>query len=68
MKHVIAVLPYLIGAFLVAVLLTLFVGLGGMAGGGEFNRRHANKIMRLRVALQAATIALFILYVLLTRF
>ncbi len=41
----------------------LAVGIGGFARGGEFNRRHANRIMRYRIAAQAVAIALILVYV-----
>lgn len=47
---------------IVAMLITLAVlasGLLSMARGGEFNRRNANKIMRLRILAQAVALALF---------
>ena len=37
---------------LVAVFLTLCVGIYSLFRGGEFARSHSNKLMRLRVALQ----------------
>ena len=37
---------------LLAVLITLIVGVLSMMRGGEYARRHSNKLMRLRVALQ----------------
>ncbi len=64
---VVAAMPYVIGALLVGVVVTLFVGLGAMTGGGELNRRHANRIMRLRVGLQLASVVAIAAYVLLTR-
>ena len=67
MSVLIAVLPYLIGLSLFAVVATLFTGLVSMTKGGEFNARYGNKLMRLRVILQALTIALFLTYVLLTQ-
>jgi hypothetical protein len=67
MNTIIAVLPYLIGLSLLAVLGTLLFGLGTMAKGGEFNKRHGNRVMRWRVILQAVTIILFVAYFLLTR-
>lgn len=67
MQFLIAILPYMIAASLVAVLATLFTGLFSMARSDEFNQRHGNHLMRLRVGLQALTIALFLLYVLLVR-
>lgn len=65
MHLVITILPYLIGLCLLAVVATLFTGLFTMAKGGEFDRRHSNQLMRLRVGLQALTIALLVLYFLL---
>ena len=51
---------------LVAVLLVagvLFFGIGTFGTGGEFNRRHANRIMRWRIYMQAVAVALILLYV-----
>ena len=45
------------------VLIVLMIGLGGFTFGGEFNRKYANKIMRLRILLQAFAILLIILFV-----
>lgn len=61
------VLPYLIGAALVAVLGVLAVGVFAMLRGGEFNRKYGNKLMRLRVAMQALAIALLLLLLLTTQ-
>ena len=47
-----------------AVLVILMVGIGGFARGGEFNRKYANKIMRLRVIAQAVAVALILVFVL----
>ncbi len=65
MSIVLAVLPYLIGLSLLAVLATLFTGFVSMTKGGEFNARYGNKLMRLRVLLQALAIALIAAYFLL---
>lgn len=46
-----------------AVLIILMIGVGGFARGGDFNRKHANKIMRLRIAAQAVAIILILLFV-----
>ena len=67
MQTVVAVMPYVIVALLVAVLATLLFGLGTMAKGGEFNARHGNRLMRLRVGLQALTVAMFVIYMLMTK-
>ncbi len=44
--------------FVVLTLVVLFIGIGGFARGGEFNRRHGNKIMRFRVGFQLAALVL----------
>ena len=44
---------------MVATLGVLIVGIFGMAQGGEFNRRNANKLMRARVVLQGVAVLLF---------
>ncbi|MEY3307204.1 MAG: hypothetical protein RLZZ413_1242 [Pseudomonadota bacterium] len=50
------------------VLVILMIGIGGFARGGDFNRKHANRIMRYRIYAQAAAIALILLYVTLRKF
>lgn len=67
MRQIAAVMPYLIGFALLCVIATLFTGLFTMARGGEFNQRHGNRLMRLRVLLQGVTVVLFIAYLLMTR-
>ncbi|MEE2860572.1 MAG: twin transmembrane helix small protein [Paracoccus sp. (in: a-proteobacteria)] len=44
----------------VAILMT---GIGGFARGGEFNRKHGNRMMRWRLYAQAAAIAIMLLFV-----
>jgi hypothetical protein len=50
------------------VLVILMIGIGGFARGGDFNRKHANRIMRYRIYAQAAAIALILLYVALRKY
>ena len=57
------VFPMLIIIALIAVLIVLAIGVIGMLRGGDFNRRYGNKLMRLRVLLQALAIILIILFV-----
>ena len=45
------------------VVIVLMIGLGGFAFGGEFNKKYANKLMRLRILLQAIAILLIIFFV-----
>ena len=58
------VFPYLIGFMMFVVLAVLLTGVVSMFRGGNFNRRHGNQMMRLRVATQAITILLFAIYML----
>ena len=46
-----------------AVVAVLLVGIGGFARGGEFNRKYANKIMRLRLLAQFIAVVLIVLFV-----
>lgn len=42
------------------VLVILMIGIGGFARGGEFNRKHANRLMRYRIAAQAVAVILIV--------
>lgn len=44
-----------------AVLGVLLFGVASFAKGGDFNRKYANKIMRLRLLMQAIAVALILL-------
>ena len=46
-----------------AVLAILVFGIGTFAKGGEFNRRHANRIMRWRIGAQFVAVILIVLFV-----
>lgn len=43
----------------VAILVT---GIGGFARGGEFNRKHGNRMMRWRLYAQAAALLILMLF------
>ena len=49
---------------MLATLGVLVVGIAGMARGGDFNRRHANKLMRARVVLQGVALLFFAVLIL----
>lgn len=51
-------LAALVGALV--VLAILLVGIGGFAKGGEFNRRHGNRMMRWRIIAQAVVVLLVV--------
>ena len=73
MQFLLAVLPYLIGLGLIGVVITLLTGLTTLGSGeggtdGMDKRRRSNRLMMLRVGLQAGTVALVLLYVALLKF
>ena len=43
-----------------AVLIVLMIGIGGFGRGGEFNRKYANKLMRLRIFAQFLAVAIIL--------
>lgn len=47
----------------VAVLAILLLGIGGFAKGGEFNRRHGNRLMRYRIYAQFVAVILILAFV-----
>lgn len=47
----------------IAVLVILSIGIGGFAKGGDFNRKHANKIMRWRIGAQFIAVVLILAFV-----
>ena len=44
------------------VLVILMVGIGAFARGGDFNRKHANRIMRYRIAAQFVAVILIVAF------
>ncbi|HUI17969.1 MAG TPA: twin transmembrane helix small protein [Alphaproteobacteria bacterium] len=58
---------WLVGIAMAAVLVVLLFGVASMFRGGEFNRKYANKLMRLRVLLQAVALLLFAIFMLFFR-
>ena len=54
-------LYFLIPLTVLAVVVVLVIGICGFARGGKFNRKHGNKLMQARVALQFAAVVLLLL-------
>lgn len=54
-------LTILLAIALGLTLLVLFAGIISMARGGEFNRKHSNRLMRLRVLFQGIAVLIFVL-------
>lgn len=46
-----------------ATAIVLALGIAGFGKGGDFNRKHANKLMRLRLALQFVAVLLVLGYI-----
>ncbi len=46
-----------------AVAIILMIGIGGFGRGGEFNRKYANKLMRMRIMAQFVAVVLILLFV-----
>ncbi|MEP5760484.1 MAG: twin transmembrane helix small protein [Litoreibacter sp.] len=49
------------------VVAILLVGIGGFAKGGDFNRKHANRIMRYRIGAQFIAVILILVFVFVRR-
>ncbi|NNK78430.1 MAG: twin transmembrane helix small protein [Litoreibacter sp.] len=47
----------------IAVLIILLIGIGGFAKGGDFNKKHANRIMRYRIGAQFVAVILILIFV-----
>ncbi|MGY6549684.1 MAG: twin transmembrane helix small protein [Roseinatronobacter sp.] len=45
------------------VLVILGIGIGGFAKGGEFNRKHGNRMMRWRLYAQFGAVVLIMVFV-----
>jgi uncharacterized membrane protein affecting hemolysin expression len=43
------------------VLIILAIGIGGFAKGGEFNRKHSNRLMRYRIIAQAVAVIFIVI-------
>ena len=46
-----------------AVAIVLMIGIGGFAKGGAFNKNYSNKLMRLRIILQAVAVVLILVLI-----
>ena len=46
-----------------AVLVILMMGIGTFGKGGDFNKKHANRIMRWRIGAQFVAVILIVVFV-----
>ncbi|WP_296427658.1 twin transmembrane helix small protein [Yoonia sp.] len=58
---------WLVAVAVLIVLGILLFGIGTFGKGGDFNRKHANKIMRWRIGAQFVAVMLILLFVYLRR-
>ncbi len=56
-----AVLTVILVIALVAVLGVLLMGVYSMGRGGEFNRKHGNKLMCWRIVLQLLAVGIMVM-------
>jgi hypothetical protein len=56
-----------VAAACIGVLIILLIGIGGFAKGGDFNRKHANRLMRYRIYAQAIAVVLILIFVFVRR-
>lgn len=54
---------FVVAFSMIVVLAILLFGIGTFGRGGEFNRKHANRIMRYRLAAQFVAVILIVLFV-----
>lgn len=57
----------LVAVSVLVVVGILMFGIGTFAKGGEFNKKHANKIMRYRIGAQAVAVVVILLFVFIRR-
>ena len=51
-----------LGVACLVVVFILALGIGGFAKGGDFNRKHANRLMRYRIYAQAIAVLLLLVF------
>jgi hypothetical protein len=54
---------WLMSASVLVVLGILMWGIGSFGKGGDYNRKHANKIMRWRIGAQLFAVVMILLFV-----
>ena len=61
------VLPFVLVVSMVLALLMVIVGVIAMAKNGNFNKKHSNKLMRMRVLFQGIAVLVFAAIIYLSR-
>jgi len=57
----------LVAVSILLVLVILVIGVMTFAKGGEFNRKHGNRLMRYRIIAQAVAIVLILIFIFVRR-
>lgn len=52
----------IVAAACLVVVFILALGIGGFAKGGDFSRKHSNRLMRYRIYAQAVAVALLMAF------
>jgi hypothetical protein len=61
------VLPFVLIVSMVLALLMVVVGVIAMAKNGNFNKKHSNKLMRMRLLFQGIAVLVFAAIIYLSR-
>ena len=61
------VLPIIMVLFMIGALIAVVVGVIAMAVNGKLNKKHSNKLMRLRILFQAIAVVFFVIIVWVSR-
>ena len=61
------VLPFVLVVSMVLALLMVVIGVIAMAKNGNFNKKHSNKLMRMRVLFQGIAVLVFATIIYLSR-
>ena len=61
------VLPFVLVVSMVLALLMVVIGVIALAKNGNFNKKHSNKLMRMRVLFQGIAVLVFAAIIYLSR-
>ena len=56
-----SILPIILVISMILALLMVIIGVIAMAKNGDFNKKHSNKLMRMRVLFQAIAVLFIVI-------
>ena len=62
-----SILSLIMILFMAGALIIVIIGVVAMAVNGKLNKKHSNKLMRLRVLFQAIAVVVFVIIIWLSR-